>query len=189
MLTANRREMLDKRDTLTPREKSVYDYRILQWLKTMLDSGPDGGIGDINKVLDTLDRDAIRKHLKDENVYDLLKLIERLLEILDFLPVGRTESKTIGGMEVLGTPYVSKMILVAPKGGGKMERVGQVRSATKEELMRNKMLKDHVDIINYFIEPKTSIPDPRSAEYFKEQIAYAHEQGLVALAYDIKEDH
>jgi len=93
MLTDNRREFLKNRDTLSARERSVWDYRILQWLESMLSSGEGGGISDINRVLDVLDRDSIRKYLKDENVDDLLKLVCRLMDILDFSPVAFTDTE------------------------------------------------------------------------------------------------
>jgi hypothetical protein len=88
MLTKNRREYLRTRDK---EKKAEYDYRVRKWLEAMLDSGEEGGIGDINRVLDTLNKDAVRKHLKDENVYELLRLVIRLLDLLDFSPIDKTD--------------------------------------------------------------------------------------------------
>jgi hypothetical protein len=90
MLTENRREYLKKRGKSDNEKRVEYDYRVLKWLEAMLDSGEKGGIGDINRVLDTLDREAVHKHLKDENVYNLLRLVIRLLDILNFSPIEQT---------------------------------------------------------------------------------------------------
>jgi hypothetical protein len=175
MLTENRREFLRKRRTEKKKTKIEYDYRILKWLETILDHGEEGGIGDINRVLDTLDREAIRKHLKDENVDDLLKLVERLLEILDFMPVNYDKE---------GTPFVSKAILVAPSGGGTVGKTMSVRKVTDNDLKRVEMLKAHIDYLQHFLEAKSFDSDPRSAEYYRELIDDAHKHGLIAIAYE-----
>jgi hypothetical protein len=190
MLTENRREYLKTRKSSDKEKKTEYDYRVLKWLESMLDSGEKGGIGDINRVLDTLDRDAIRKHLKDENVDDLLKLLERLLDVLDFVSLGIAEKETeYQGKKIKANVYYAeKSIMVAPKGGGgEVSILGTTREATKDDIKRYKMLKEHVDQIRYFIEPGTHMPEIRSAEYFKVQINSAHEQGLIALAYDVRQ--
>lgn len=184
MLTENRRKYLKTRD----QEKKVeYDYRVLKWLETMLDSGEMGGIGDLNRVLDTLDRDAIRKHLKDENIDDLLKLVERLLDVMDFVPLGITKKEMeYQGHTIKANVYhAEKSIMVAPRaGGGEVSILGATREATKEDIKRYKMLKEHAEQINHFIEPGTHLPEPRSREYFKKLIDDAHEQGLVAMAFE-----
>jgi hypothetical protein len=175
MLTENRRKFLKERSSLDKRTKTEYDYRILKWLQAMLDPGPEGGIGDINRVLDTLDREAIHKYLKDENVDDLLKLVERLIEILDFVPI-KNDPET--------GPYVSKSIIVAPKEGGEVKILGIARAATAVDFSRRDMLDGHKTYIESFIKAGISRPDPRSAEYFKGLIDDAHKQGLIVPQYD-----
>ena len=188
MLTKNRRDVLKKRGSLEPRERAVYDYRLLQWLETMLDSGQEGGVGDINNVLDTLDREAIRKHLKDENVDDLLKLVERLLDILDFMPIGVEEKEMdIDGKKVkTKARYVQKSIAVVSRGGGEMSVLTHFKEANDEDLARHAVLENHLGQLKFFVETGAHIPESRSSEYFKKQIDDAHKKGFVALAYDGK---
>ncbi|MGD0953749.1 MAG: hypothetical protein ABR985_15400 [Methanotrichaceae archaeon] len=178
MLTENRRKYLETRN-LDKGKKAEYDYRVLKWLETMLNPGKEGGIGDLNLALDTLDREAIHKHLKDENVDDLLKVVERLLEILDFVPVGHNDK---------GLEFVSKSIIVAPKNGGELTVLSRVRSVTAKDKARAKMLKDHIEHLKLFVEETSAghLPDPRSPEYYTEMIDSAHKQGYVVMAYDKK---
>lgn len=191
MLTPNRRDYLKSRSSQKDKaKKAEYDYRILKWLETLLDSGPEGGIGDINRVLDTLDGEAIRKHLEDKNIDDLLKLLVRLLDVMDFVPLGiaKKEMEYQGKKVKTNVHYADKSIMVAPPGGGgEVSILGATREATKDDIKRHKMLTEHVGQIKYFIEPGTHMPEIRSAEYFKDQIADAHERGLIALAYDIRQ--
>jgi hypothetical protein len=177
---------LKKRGSLEPRERAVYDYRLLQWLGTMLDSSPEGGIGDINNVLDTLDREAIRKHLKDENVDALLNLVERLLDIMDFWPVGFAEKEVeYQGKKIkTTTQYVEKSIMVASQSGGEITALTSFRTASNIDIERRATLKEHIERLQYFTETGARLPEIRTAEYFKEQIIDAHGQGLIALAYD-----
>jgi hypothetical protein len=164
MLTENRRKYLEERNSSDKGKRIEYDYRVLKWLETILDPGIEGGIGDINRVLDTLDREAIHKHLKDENVDDLLKLVERLLEILDFMPI-KFDPKT-------GT-YVSKSILTAQKAGeSETELLGFMRPATRKDFNRRNMLRDHVNYIESFLKAGIGQPERRSAEYFKGSLHY-----------------
>lgn len=115
MLTENRRLYLKERSSEKDKKKRAeMDYRLLKWLQVILDSGDSGGIGDINRVLDTLDADSVRKYLKADNVYSLLNLTLRLMDLLDF-----------GAYETLARgPSV-----VATKRG--------VRSGTEEDFYRN----------------------------------------------------
>ncbi len=189
MLTKNRRGYLKKRN----KEKSAeYDYRILKWLEAMLDPGENGGIGDINCVLDTLDRDSIRKHLKDENIDALLTLVEKLLDILEFVPL-EIEEKEIDyqGKKIKQISYRAvKTILAAQKDSGDLNEMCAIkhdRAATIEDRNRYDMMKEHQKLLQLFIDPGNfCIPEIRSAEYFKDQIRMAHEEGLVAVAFDKK---
>ena len=175
MLTENRREYLKTRSSLDKGKKAEYDYRVLKWLETMLDSGEKGGIGDVNRVLNTLDREVAHKYLKDENIDSLLKLVETLLEILDFMPVNYDKN---------GTPFVSKAIFTAPGGGGEMGKIMSVKKVTDKDLKRVEMLKSHIAHLQLFIEAKAIDSDPRSPAYYRELIADAHAHGLIAVSYD-----
>jgi len=186
MLTENRREYLKTRDSLDKAKKAEYDYRVLKWLEAMLDSGKKGGIGDINNILDTLDRDTIRKHLKDENINDLLKLVERLLDIMDFMPIGVEEKEMdFQGKKVkTKSQYVQKSIAVVPQTGGDMSVLTHFKEASDEDLARYEMLKNRLDQLKVFIETGAHFPESRSPQYFKKQIDDAHKKGLIAPAYD-----
>jgi hypothetical protein len=176
MLTEKRREYLKTRSS---HEKNAEcDYRILKWLETILDDSEKGGIGDVNRVLDTFDRKAVRKHLKDKNVDDLLRLVEKLIEILDFMPI-KNDPET--------GAYVSKSIMAAPKDGGTATVVGIARTATAVDVSRRNMLIDHREKIKRFIEAGIYTPEYRSAEYFKELIDEAHKQGLIVPPYDFSQ--
>jgi hypothetical protein len=131
MLTGKRRKYLEERNSSDKGKKAEYDYRVLKWLETMLDPGKEGGIGDVNRVLDTLDHDSIRKYLKDENIYNLLKLVLKLMDYLDFLPV---EQSTRG-----------QAIVIKPQG-----YQNSIRIANENDYRRNlklynfaKQLKRH----------------------------------------------
>jgi len=190
MLTENRREYLKTRSSSDKTKRGEYDYRILKWLEAMLDSSNKGGIGDINRVLDTLDRESVRKHLKDDNVADLLKLVERLLDILDFMPVVFTteEVEYQGKLVPTKSGHVEKSIMVIPPNGSEVSVFTSYRKADDTDLNRNKMLNDHIDLIKRFIESATHYPESRSYEYFEKQIQDAHAQGCKVLAYDKTEE-
>ena len=147
MLTENRRNYLKARN-LGKGKIAEYDYRILKWLESILDPGEEGGIGDINRVLDTLDREAIRKHLKDENVYDLLNLVIRLLDILDFLPVEQTSR---------GQAIVSKPTGLAALASDRIS----VRLATDADYEKNCRLSYFANIL------KQHYSDPDTVEQLK----------------------
>jgi hypothetical protein len=187
MLTENRREYLKTRPTEEDKGKiAEYDYRLLKWLQAMLDGGEKGGIGDMNRVMDTLDRASVRKYLKDENVYSLLKLVFRLMDMLDFVPVVfTTKDVEYDGKKIPTTSaHIEKSIMVAPPSDGELSVFTTYRKANDTDLERYHMVKNHIEQLKLFIEPGAHTPDPRSADYFKDQIENARAQGLRVLAYD-----
>lgn len=179
MLTENRREYLKTRSSSDKAKKAEYDYRILKWLQTMLDSSEKGGLGDVNYVLDTLDRDSISKYLKDENVNDLLKLVERLAAILEFVPISKDKN---------GVEYVSQVLAISTPSE-QLTALTRARSATDEDRARSKMLTDHIEHLKLFVEASGGIiPDPRDRVYYDDMIKEAHEMGYTVLAYDKQEE-
>ena len=183
MLTENRREYLKKRGESDKEKRVEYDYRVLKWLEAMLDSSDKGGIGDINRVLDTLDREAVTKHLKDENIDDLLKLVERLAAILEFVPVSQDNSKSEYKSE-----YVSQS-LVIKSASGELTAFTRARGATDKDRARSEMLTNHIEHLKLFVEASGAIvPDPRYRVYYDSMIKEAHGQGHEVVAYDRQEE-
>ncbi len=179
MLTENRREYLETRSSSDKAKKTEYDYRLLKWLEAMLDSGEKGGIGDLNNVLDTLERDAIRKHLKDKNIDDLLKLVERLVAILEFVPISKDKN---------GIEYVSQS-LVIKTATGELTAFSRARGVTDEDRIRSEMLTKHIEHLKLFVEASSAIvPDPRHPVYYESMIKEAHEKGYEVIAYDRLEE-
>jgi len=187
MLTENRRRYLTTRaEEGDEKKRAEYDYRLLKWLESMLSSGEGGGISDINRVLDVLDRDSIRKYLKDENVDDLLKLVCRLMDILDFSPVAFTDTeKDCQGKKIpVRSAHVEKHLAVIPQDSKEMSVYVAYRNATDTDINRYKMLENRIKDLQAFMEPAAHLPEIRSPEYFKEQIEDAHAKGARVIAFD-----
>lgn len=174
------KEETDKLIDIRKRNDLVVRNKIKSWLNN---------IDDIKFILRHLPAKQLRKTISDDEVYSLLELVETLLDIMDFMPVGFTEKEIeYQGKKTKTTmQYVEKSIIVAPQSDGEVSIQRSVRDATKEDIKRHGMLKEHIDRIKYFIDPDPDAhhPDIRSAEYFKDQINSAHKQGLIALAYDM----
>jgi len=153
MLTENRRKYLKERNSLG-KGKAEYDYRVLKWLETMLDPGEEGGIGDINRVLDTLAKDSIRKHLKDVNVIDLLKLVEKLLAILDIAPVIESTNGHLTAV-VNGNTWID---------------------ATPEQIEMHKGLVQFKEKLEEYIDPMKS---PKTVPALKQVFKTHMDQGII----------
>jgi hypothetical protein len=129
-LTEDQKKKLISRDSrdLTPAERRDNEFAVRNRLKEFLEF-----VSDANLILECLPKDQLRKNkklvdvLNDGTVQGIFDLTEKLLDILDYMPVQGSPGK----------PYVTKILSDEP---GDII----VRKANDSDFARNQQLINHV---------------------------------------------
>ena len=136
-LTDDQKERMVNRDRegyLTPIERSENEFAVRNRLKEFLEFIPDAIL-----ILDKLPKDQLTKNkkladvLNDGTVQGLFDLTEKLLDLLDYMPVQGSPQK----------PYVTKIL---------GDRPGDViiRKANDQDFARNQQLINHAGALNEY---------------------------------------
>ena len=134
-LTEDQKKKLKNRSNLTTIERRDNEFAVRNRMREFLKFIPDA-----NFILESLPRDQLNKNKKltdvmnDRTIQGLLELTEKLLDLLDYMPVQGSPGK----------PYVTKIL---------SEKLGDVivRQATELDFARNQQLINHIgSLANYY---------------------------------------
>lgn len=135
-LTDDQKKKLIDRESrdLTPSERRDNEFAVRSRLKEFLEFVPDAIL-----ILDKLPKEQLRKNkklagvLNDDTVQGIFDLTERLLDLLDYMPVQGSPQK----------PYVTKIL--SDKPGDVI-----IRKANDQDFVRNQRLINHVSALREY---------------------------------------
>lgn len=144
MLNPNERDKLKNRDALSPKARANLDYRIAQKAKGRLLE-----LDDINRTLCSIPEKNARRILDDRMVVSIFRLTENMLRILRYVPVEEGP---------MSCSYVTHSEEMPSKDDVSQEFKIRIQPATKEDMARHYLLKEHIEKLQSFANPDISAP-------------------------------
>jgi hypothetical protein len=154
-------------DTLSPRERATFNFRIADKVRTFLDD-----VEEVNRVLDTIPFNYHQKSVKEEHIDPVFNLLEKMLSALDYAPIVPDQD---------GTPHRFKGFQVAPRGGGPVGRYQTILPASDADIARNDHLQKRIRRLEQFTTARVTTNEFRPREYWGPMVDRAEKEGLVAV--------
>jgi hypothetical protein len=162
------------REELDTATRKANEYRARQYIKNYLND-----LEEIVWILDMLPQNQVAKLFKDEDLYRLQALEEKILIYLDFTPLD-----ILSIIELDGSPkHAEKTLLVSnPMKNNERATISKGRNATDQDIERASKLNHHLLNIGDFIFKSPGIIGSRDLEYYyRELVQMARKQKLIPV--------
>jgi len=173
-------ERLLHREELDTATRKANEYRARQYIKNYLND-----LEEIVWILDMLPQNQVAKLFKDEDLYRLQALEEKILIYLDFTPL---EIASITDLASITEPdgstkQAEKTLLVSnPTKNNERATISKGRDATNQDIERALKLNHHLLNIEDFVFKSPGIIGSRDLEYYyRELVQMARKQKLVPV--------
>ena len=163
MLTDKERDRLLGHITDIGQRKNL-NYRVKNKLCLI-----DGTLEDIRLMVEKLPENEIKESTSNETIYNLIVILEKILEIVNPLPIGEHVSGELRAFRVYGNSMPKNPDI--EHGECAIDSISY--TATTKEIDLYRHLKDHFDKIRYYVDPCTPDPtchDPDYSLKLKEKI-------------------
>jgi hypothetical protein len=164
LLSKLEQEMLINPKGLNDRQKRNLGYR----LKTK-SAQIDQVLQEIKLLVENVSEDSIKENISNETLNSMITIFEKILEIVNPLPIGEHVSGELRAFRVYGNSMSKNPDI--EHGECAIDSISY--TATTKEIDIYRHLKDHFDKIRYYVDPCTPDPtchDPDYSLKLKEKI-------------------
>ena len=157
MLSSTEREQFKNLNMLDSRTRANLLFRVSKKIEKNLSE-----LSEINEVLRAIPEKNAKRILNDDMINSIFTLSENMIKIMGYVPIKE---------DFTGRAFVVRRGPATLSKDGKSKKFEvEIETATIDEMARQKLVDDHIDVLRHIMDPNAGLPLSKLPESIADRI-------------------